>query len=720
MNFDTEKDKQVKPYICCVVDVQGWAFDSIAQNIIRHLSNKYTIEIVYTGLFPDLSNLYRKLFIGDKNYDLIHFFWHPNLSSLLDSQILFNATHGLSSTEREAFFWNVARAYKTTSVYDHLFLGTDETDIAARRTLALSDAYTVSSSRLNDIYDSLNFMKSPDMVISDGVDLSFFKPSIEQYNSKSINTVLVGWAGNSAWGPNGVDHKGLNTIIKPLIAKLKAENFSVEGRFCDRSIHWEPKETMPEFYNSIDIYICASLTEGTPNPILEAMACGLPIITTDVGIVREIFGPLQSEFIIKDRNSPELIEKLRKLILNPELRKQLSIENLESIKNSSCESKATQWESFFLNTLSSKSKNLESLIREQAMLLGIWSKGHSHSITTINQNQELKKLIEANNELCPELLFLKPLNIIKIFTGFFNSLFDFALFLLIPKLPYFIQSIYRKNQRLPSCYFVFNWWRFIKENSDLIQAGICRGPEAARHWIKFGVNENRILRPQRMIRKRLEKYKCHTTHPDEFNLTIITRMNNHKELSSALKQSLEQQSNRHFRHFVYYCDKPELSYVEEYRESSVLKKNLHLKNYSNYVSDVIYFGKVLSQFGNNWLLFLDEEEILSSPKLVESIMKKDVNPNALILVKKQFPSWQNQRVISDDLELSNSCLTCFLVHSIHLPKLVWDDLPNSNNRLLMRLINEVKYIWADDLIPNVDHTNQLENNKSKYSNQNHH
>ncbi len=35
--------------------------------------------------------------------------------------------------------------------------------------------------------------------------------------------------------------------------------------------------------NSVDLFINASITEGTPVSIMEAISCGIPIIATDVG-----------------------------------------------------------------------------------------------------------------------------------------------------------------------------------------------------------------------------------------------------------------------------------------------------------------------------------------------------------------------------------------------------------------------------------------------------
>jgi len=46
---------------------------------------------------------------------------------------------------------------------------------------------------------------------------------------------------------------------------------------------------IPLWINSCDVLCLPSLTEGLPNVILEALACGKPVVATDVGGVREIF-----------------------------------------------------------------------------------------------------------------------------------------------------------------------------------------------------------------------------------------------------------------------------------------------------------------------------------------------------------------------------------------------------------------------------------------------
>ena len=58
-------------------------------------------------------------------------------------------------------------------------------------------------------------------------------------------------------------------------------------------------KNMVEFYHGIDYYICASWNEGTPNPALEAGACGVPVITTRVGNMPELIQDGVTGFFIE-------------------------------------------------------------------------------------------------------------------------------------------------------------------------------------------------------------------------------------------------------------------------------------------------------------------------------------------------------------------------------------------------------------------------------------
>ncbi len=59
----------------------------------------------------------------------------------------------------------------------------------------------------------------------------------------------------------------------------------------------EPRENVPVIMNACDVLILTSLYEGSPMVIKEAMACNLPIVSTDVGDVREITGGTANCFV---------------------------------------------------------------------------------------------------------------------------------------------------------------------------------------------------------------------------------------------------------------------------------------------------------------------------------------------------------------------------------------------------------------------------------------
>lgn len=99
--------------------------------------------------------------------------------------------------------------------------------------------------------------------IPDGID-DCFKPHRE---------FTVGFAGE----PTG--YKGFD-----LIAQACKE---LDVRFAPAT-GTIPAEQMPDYYRSIDLLVCASLAEGHGAPILEAMSMNIPIITTDVGVAKEM------------------------------------------------------------------------------------------------------------------------------------------------------------------------------------------------------------------------------------------------------------------------------------------------------------------------------------------------------------------------------------------------------------------------------------------------
>ncbi|MFW5928066.1 MAG: glycosyltransferase [Thermoplasmatota archaeon] len=87
-----------------------------------------------------------------------------------------------------------------------------------------------------------------------------------------------------------------------------------------------------DYYQNSDIFVLPSLSEGLSNVIMEAMACGLPVIATDVGGNSELVEHENGGFLIRSRDVPSLSKALERLLKDPELRKHMGKFNRKRVK----------------------------------------------------------------------------------------------------------------------------------------------------------------------------------------------------------------------------------------------------------------------------------------------------------------------------------------------------------------------------------------------------
>lgn len=336
-----------KPRIALVIDTDDWAFGNIARQLKRNLSHRFDIKIIPADVLEHVDHI----FMTAEKCDLVHFFWREYYR-MIDSQWCRDHVER-TGVPFDVFDRRFVRGKPvTTSVYDHLYLGAAEIPERASFFKDRVAAYTVSSKRLEAIYQGLEGFPPPGAVTHDGVDLERFRPiNLERLDEVGKRPLVIGWAGNSKWASELQDAKGFNSILIPVIEKLRAEGHHIETCFADRQKGLIPHEEMPAFYGAIDLYVCPSLFEGTPNPVLEAMACGVPVVSHDVGVVPEVFGPLQSNFIVTSRTVDAFAAKIRELLAQPELLRALSTENLERIQAWTWADTTKAYEKFFDDVL---------------------------------------------------------------------------------------------------------------------------------------------------------------------------------------------------------------------------------------------------------------------------------------------------------------------------------------------------------------------------------
>jgi len=158
------------------------------------------------------------------------------------------------------------------------------------------------------------------IVIYNGVNTEEFKPSKTKKKNKVLKLISTGRL---------IERKGYSYLINALenqdnieltligdgnlrneLESLSKE-LNVNVRFPGKK---NKAEIIKELQNS-DIFILPSLNEGMSNSILEAMACGLPIITTDTGGSEELIDG--NGFIVKKEDSINLFRSLEKYRKDP-------------------------------------------------------------------------------------------------------------------------------------------------------------------------------------------------------------------------------------------------------------------------------------------------------------------------------------------------------------------------------------------------------------------
>ncbi len=76
-------------------------------------------------------------------------------------------------------------------------------------------------------------------------------------------------------------------------------------------------EQLPDWYRAVDLVCLPSDNEGVPNVLLEAMACGTPVLATDVGGIKEVVAPAAGHLLAADASSEDLAQALLSALQSP-------------------------------------------------------------------------------------------------------------------------------------------------------------------------------------------------------------------------------------------------------------------------------------------------------------------------------------------------------------------------------------------------------------------
>ncbi len=110
--------------------------------------------------------------------------------------------------------------------------------------------------------------------------------------------------------------------------EMQARSFGLMRKV--RFLGWQDSGTIRRYLKDADIFMAPSVTtesgdkEGIPVVLMEAMASGVPVVTTSNGAIRELVEDGRTGFLVPEKNAAALASKLRVLRQNPDLAEQAS------------------------------------------------------------------------------------------------------------------------------------------------------------------------------------------------------------------------------------------------------------------------------------------------------------------------------------------------------------------------------------------------------------
>ncbi len=220
----------------------------------------------------------------------------------------------------------------------------------------------------NEWYENLKENYNQDTFLAQlGVDLSKFSKNIKARPNGVFKIGMFGFFGELK------NRKRLDVFIQGLVI-LKSRNFTFEvilqgqlspvikAEFEKHQIPFKyygllDSKNAYMAYKRIDCYVITADVEGGPFSTLESLASGVPLISTEVGMSKEVIQHNKNGIIIKKNNPESLADAIYKLGTNRDFYNDLVKNGLKDVEEYDWKKLAKKYTQLYKETLNKKNKN---------------------------------------------------------------------------------------------------------------------------------------------------------------------------------------------------------------------------------------------------------------------------------------------------------------------------------------------------------------------------
>ena len=172
-----------------------------------------------------------------------------------------------------------------------------------------------------------------------GVNREMFHPVELKKNSNEIRILCSG---------DPRERKGTKTVFEAVkILKEKYPRIILDA-YHGKQI---PQDKMAEKYCSADIFVDGQWFAGWNNPVAEAMACGIPVVCTDMGGVKDFAFHEKTALLVPPKNTEAMASAIMRLISDDKLRNRLKENAIRQMDQFSWDKSAERLEKILIDGL---------------------------------------------------------------------------------------------------------------------------------------------------------------------------------------------------------------------------------------------------------------------------------------------------------------------------------------------------------------------------------
>ncbi len=265
-----------------ITDKPGWSYDTIARGLVRYNDNP--------ALVLDIASASDQMAFIEREHQRYDLVFPLGWTQVIAKHRKLGFEDLLPFLDRRKLITGI-HSHRAWDNYESMPDFAPDPPAALLAKLSELKGINIISRRLHRIFGRAGLANI--VLTENGVDTELFSPE-RPVDTDRRPPLVVGFSGSKDIAKHDF-LKGFSDYIEPLGAVGNVQ-VRVLGNRGEGQVR---REDMPALYNQIDLYLCASTSEGFSQSVLEASACGRGVLSTRVGGCEDLIEEGRNGFFVQ-------------------------------------------------------------------------------------------------------------------------------------------------------------------------------------------------------------------------------------------------------------------------------------------------------------------------------------------------------------------------------------------------------------------------------------